>query len=496
MRFLFILISITGAICESTITVLGVPFPVEKFEQVDEQNVVVTISGVSRLLSKEKLDDWVVSNGLSLIQNPTYLGDFAKRASSSGRKDWAAKSIQILCDEGVRLSGKDLIVRDVISQLSDIGPYAKNLDPECAKEIFLNPDLPAPSQISILYKLGALVKEEAQRRVAEYLMEGKSPDRLVSRMLELYGETDIEVSTLKQNLGSFDQLKDAIARGSFSEAQSIVDRLKLTNLAAPVNEMLHEQAKEAKSPGRTLQILSLVISTRPSTFEILGTAVENLSSTDISVLSSDRVLNFARKSEGFSKKIAGIVKDSLKINSFLVAEEGIRALVKVSSFEGEKLAIKMIEKQRALGLFAEAERTASLINRSLTLPERLRLFLLTDGWLLGLTGLSLALLLLLLRVRRKRKKTKPKSPPIDEIGPKFVTMGRATGFDRRKDEYATLLEFFGLSGQVTEREIKNAFRKKIKEVHPDVVEGQDQNFLKTKESYERLLELHNAFNRG
>lgn len=496
MRFLFVLISITGAICDSTITVLGVPFPVEKFEQVDEQNVVVTIGGVSRLLSKEKLDDWVVSNGLSLIQNPKYLGDFAKRASSSGRKDWAAKSIQILCDEGVKLSGKDLIVRDVISQLSDIGPYAKNLDPECAKEIFLNPDLPAPSQISILYKLGPVVKEEAERRVAQYLIEGKSPDRLVSRMLELYGETDIEVSALKENLRSFNQLKDAIARGSFSEAQSIISRLKLTSFAAPVNEMLHEQAKEAKGSGIILQILSLVISTRPSTFEMLGAAIKDLSGTDISVLSSDRVLNFASKSERFSEKVAEIVQDSLKTNSFLIAEEGIRVLLKVSPLEGERLALKLIEKQRALGLFAEAQRTASLINRNLTLTERLRLFLLTDGWLLGLTGLSLALLLILLRVSKKRKSIELKSPSADEIGPKFVTMGRAAGFDRRKDEYATLLEFFGLSGQVTERDIKNAFRKKIKEVHPDVVQGQNQDFLKTKESYERLLELHNAFNRG
>lgn len=495
MRLISIIFLTQLALGEASVTVLGVAFPVDKFEVVDEESVIVTINGVSRLLSKDKLEAWVVEHALGAIKSPRDLGDFTKRAKSSGRIDWALKAVQTLCDEKVVLPGKDIIVRDVISELKDFKNYPKRLDPECAKEIMLNPNLPPPEEVSVLYKLAGAVKEEAEKRVAQGIIEGKSSERLIERMLELYGETDIEISALRNNYLSVTRLQDAITRGSFSEAEKLVLDLKNTGFSVAINEILHEQAKSSDNPGRSLQILSLAISTRPSTFEILDQAISNLSIDDISVFSSDRVLKFASQNDKLISKLKNLTVEALSSNSFLSAEEGIRALISISSKDGEKLALKMMEKQRALGLFAEANRTATLISRKLTFLERLRLFLLSDGWLLGLTGLSLALLLALLRIRRKKKVLKVKIKE-DEVAPKFVTMGRATGFDRRKDEYATLLEYFGLSGQVSEREIKNAFRKKIKEVHPDLVEGQDQNFLKTKESYERLLELHNAFNRG
>ncbi|GEM_PF-4264091 len=495
MRLLSIILFSQLVLAEASVTVLGVSFPVDKFEVVDEESVVVTINGVSRLLSKDKVDAWVVEHALGAIKSPRDLGDFTKRAKASGRIDWALKAIQTLCDEKVVLPGKDIIVRDVISELRDFKDYPKKLDPECAKEIILNPSLTPPEEVSVLYKLAGAVKEEAEKRVAQGIIEGKSSQSLIDRMLELYGETDIEVSALRNNYLQVNRLKDAITRGSFSEAEQLVLELKNTGFSVAINEILHEQAKSSNNPGRSLQILSLAISTRPSTFEILDQAISNLSKDDIPVFTSDRVLKFASQNEKLVFKLKSLTTEALSSNSFLEAEEGIKALISISSKDGEKLALKMMEKQRALGLFTEANRTATLISRKLTFLERLRLFLLSDGWLLGLTGLSLAILLTLLRIRRKKKVIKVKIQENNDT-PKFVTMGRATGFDRRKDEYGTLLEFFGLSGQVTEREIKNAFRKKIKEVHPDLVEGQDQDFLKTKESYERLLELHNAFNRG
>lgn len=494
MRFIFILFLLELALSQTAITILGVKFPVDKYEEVDNNSVIVTIGGISRLLGKDQVEDFIVQNSIGAIKSPNDLSDFTKRAKASGRTDWALRAVQTLCDERVVLSGKDLIVRDVISEFGEFGNYPKALDPECAKEIFLNPDLPPPTNLGILYKLSGVIKEEANKRVP--ILEKKSAERLIGRLLELYGETDLDVQAIKTNFLKFLDLKESLVKGSFNEAEKLVNDLKETSFNVVLNDLIHDGAKSENNAGKTIKILSFALSSRPSTFKILDDAIERLRGEDLLIFSSSKILKFASQSDKFIPKIKDLVNEALSTNSFLIAEEGIKALLEISPSDGERAVIRIIEKQRAVGLFAEADRAAKLLNRNLTFIEKFRLFLFSDGWLLGITGFSLALTLVLFTLKKKRIKVQQLEEENPKEVPKFVTMQRASGLDRRKDEYAILLEFFELSGEVTEREIKNAFRKKIKEVHPDLVEGQNQDFLKTKESYERLLELHNAFNRG
>lgn len=80
-----------------------------------------------------------------------------------------------------------------------------------------------------------------------------------------------------------------------------------------------------------------------------------------------------------------------------------------------------------------------------------------------------------------------------ERGPFVTVRGRPTGLSA---EYIESLTVFGLDASATLKDIKTAYRNKIKDIHPDhQVSGDSKGadeFLRMKDVYERLLEIRRA----
>ena len=71
------------------------------------------------------------------------------------------------------------------------------------------------------------------------------------------------------------------------------------------------------------------------------------------------------------------------------------------------------------------------------------------------------------------------------------------GYERniyeREDEYSRLLKIFGLTDTATEEEIKAAYRKFVKENHPDSAQDSDpermRKFMEIKRAYDRIIDI-------
>ena len=71
------------------------------------------------------------------------------------------------------------------------------------------------------------------------------------------------------------------------------------------------------------------------------------------------------------------------------------------------------------------------------------------------------------------------------------------GYERnmgeQDDEYSRLLKVFGLTDAATEEEIKAAYRKYVKENHPDSSRTSDpdhlKRFMEVKKTYDRLVDI-------
>ncbi len=79
--------------------------------------------------------------------------------------------------------------------------------------------------------------------------------------------------------------------------------------------------------------------------------------------------------------------------------------------------------------------------------------------------------------------------------------GYASGNVKQVDEYSRLLEFFKLTDAASEEEIKEAYRKYVRENHPDMNNSDPEKikkFQEVKSIYERIMDIkRNSFmNRG
>jgi DnaJ domain len=130
--------------------------------------------------------------------------------------------------------------------------------------------------------------------------------------------------------------------------------------------------------------------------------------------------------------------------------------------------------------------------------------------LIGLTfafptaAIALYILARVHRYRGTQREVAPKPKRRDKKLPGYMTPIEVEDDDTvLEDEYSRLLRMFGLRDSASESDIKQAYRHKMKQLHPDKkpeeVESQDENseqFRELKHAYDRILEIRGSWFRG
>lgn len=520
-----LIFSIASQIQAESHTVLGLRIPIEKLENVDDKSVVVQIAGnQSRLIEKSALDEYVVSEGLrpEIVKNlsPQELASFIESSVNNQKTSWVAHGISVLCQTSQEASSKDPILKSsinfLVSQkylepLLKLIPKPDQFDEICAAPIFIPvSELKIASPISYLYKFSSSIKSQIRQNVINSLTEGnkQAANTNLENLVFLYGDADSDVDLLKKALIALQEAEDHLKEGRSIELASRTKLLNEAGFQGVWDSILEREAKTLINEGNAEKALNILSLQRVSSGEILVSALKALNKDNISVFTNEttkfRIIETANSHPKFIKEISDSIESalgaSIKSGQLLGSSEALEILSAIGSSSSDEIIYSAGLYQAKQGNFQKAQAIFSLLKRPLNLSERLKLFILTRGLILSLIigGFGISLLLyFILKSRKQKIKVAPKQVEEEETErPRFVTSATWGRVQVGDPEYRDLLNFFNLPIDATEKDIKNAFRKKIKEVHPDVNNNSSDEklFIQTKENYERLLTLIEARN--
>jgi len=156
--------------------------------------------------------------------------------------------------------------------------------------------------------------------------------------------------------------------------------------------------------------------------------------------------------------------------------------------------------------FAQGRRSELDLHGGLSFSQKLKLLIRGQSLeLLMLLGFALLGALLvtfaLYGVLKILEKSKGKMTKLEDRNqPGFLGSHQAEGFLTRQDEYSRLLQLFDLTDTCTENDIKKAYRRKMKELHPDSGKSlNDQEmveFRDLQEAYEKILTMRKSWFMG
>ena len=176
-----------------------------------------------------------------------------------------------------------------------------------------------------------------------------------------------------------------------------------------------------------------------------------------------------------------------------------------SSLELNKLFFKKIQILHSQGLrhlvLADLETKSNFLN----MQQRVWLFLrgyylfllITIGFLI-----SLYFLIKYLKIKYGQEKLDSFDEPVQDTG---NLSSKIKSLNSQIQEYKSLLSFFELKDTCVAKDIKKAYRKRVKEFHPDLNNGAEQknltidpnnDFIEITKKYESLLALHNQYKKN
>lgn len=366
--------------------------------------------------------------------------------------------------------------------------------------------------------------QETIAKAQQILSEGSSPDlvtikRIVQAVLpagDPTGETLAYLASLS------DRIEHFVAIGNLTSLAAmrtdIHNSVGLKVLESRLTRRAHALAEENElsgNPEAALELLGLILPTyrTDETISLGARAIGLLNQREApqivpdpwvfdlpvvqeviaQVLQSDpgAKLSLAQIYSRFVPKFAH-VGDSVRAEKYFAEVLRLRP---DPNEENNVLRSSIVETDGAgkAGEFTEA-RVAELKEAG-RLPFKLKVHLLFEGYfgvflpiiliasLFGVLVSGAAFLLRNVRLPRisfKRERT----------APGYMKASGAT------DEYSRLLSMFGLDDRATEEEIKKAFRKKMKELHPDVGDispGATEEFQRLKLAYERITQIRSSW---
>lgn len=508
-------------------TVLGLRIPIEKLENVDDKSVIVQIAGnQSRLIERTGLDEYVVSEGLrpDIVKNvsPQELISFIESAINSQKTSWVAHGVSVLCQASQEASSKDPILKSSLSyltsqnfieQLLRLIPKPEQFDEVCAAPIIIPAsELKITTPVSYLYKFSSSIKSQIRQLVIDSLSHGntEAAKSHLANLVFLYGEADSDVDLLKKAMVALQEAEHYLKEGRNTELSVRVKLLNEAGLQRAWDLILEQAAKDSINEGNSEKALKILSLQKISSAELLVSALKTLNKDNLSVFSNEttksRIIETANDFPEFRKEISSLIESVLSAaigsGQLLGSSEALEILSSIGSSSSDEIIYSAGLYQARQGNEQKAHNIFSLLKRPLNFNEKLKLLILTQGLtislIIGVFGISLILYFMV-----RSQKLKPKNiskhhqeEDDEQERPKFVTSATWGRVQVGDPEYLELLNFFNLPIDATEKDIKNAFRKKIKEVHPDVSNNSSDEklFIQTKDNYERLLTLLEARN--
>ncbi len=552
LRPLLVLISIAASLCSplssysESFTIDGLTFTVDELAVVDDTTVKVRIGENTRIVDRLSLEDYVVRETFSNEErggeySPEALLAFSQENLKRGNSERAERALEVL------VHSRKVDPSSLLLLLSSLEKSPATVQP--LKNILLREEGRSPgknivalllvleqldpewlrtqgSRVEVLYTDALKIsgKELVLRRLNEKDLQGAFA--LVNSISRILGREDPDLSKFKaletrlQEVDSTDALDKLTPLIDISKRDAELEEA----LRPYLIDALHHEAQqviEAGDSARALVILSRINFQRrtPTTHELVGKALATVGRTSFNgFFDRDVTLMLSELS----------LKDSVIRDQYiqLLATQVIASFRRGSSTKGEVLFLRLLEInpdpsqfndglriQKALEYIAQedranAEKEIGNVKTGISLDQQWLLF--TQGYYIGFTWLFIALFSPLaaafiffkfprFRLIRGFKSLIGRSSPEKEEAARsesekiFVSAQNRATINPRLKEYTTLLTKLGVSSDAKGSEIKNAYRKCVKDAHPDTnqdIQGlASERFIDLTNTYERILEL-------
>lgn len=513
-----------------SITILGVDFPVERLTHSEDSTVIVTLNGESRLIPKSSLNEFVIKGVFSkafrekLSLSGSQIEKFIIEALNNQNYEWVALSLASYCDEGFAQAGKRGFIQGLFAREKDIflktNEYFEksiniaHFDSECSELIYragvYYPELVKNGYLKLIYKLAPSIKELFKQGFTQSLTSDDESNTLLNSYQVLYGETDPLVDYFNKRKQLISSISENVSHKRWLNLKNNIDTIEPEEIGV-ISQFLSHQAADLCSKELLIDCLSMlscipVEGFRSDIPSMIKKSFERKISLDNEIFLRKDLLKFlgrvSLKSPEVKVEFEDMLTSKLEDSSGIFDFELLSLLHEISTDKSRAVGISIAKNLYAANNTDDAKKIINNFVPNLTFFERVslhasRLFH-SLFFLLSAAG-TLLTALGCIRYSKVSKRHIDNSGSATSSGeyqppPRFVSEIKINLDTPRRVEINACLHYFGLSENANEKEIKNAYRKRIKDVHPDAL-GSGQNteanaeFLKTQEIYERLTEL-------
>lgn len=527
------------------LTICGLEFDVDKLNPVDDANDKVVMFGQSWLVPKAKLEAFVVGKYFERREGIVHFG-FEPLA------DCVASSITAKQDELAYRSLAALLsypsqAGQSVPAFLDTGPFEPRV-----LEVFQRALLIAGPQVSqpvlaarLLFHLGMQDSAWIRKNVSPLIFNFANPlkqfgdnrfnaalkagnvaraTQVLKFLNELFGANDETVRGLMTRQSKINEILTGLSKPDATEWQPYLEKLRgdpvLAELIAPqISEKLLEEAQRAGEKGeheRALMILAMIDPAKhgEGSFAIVSAALAGLDEKGSAALAHPEVAALVSAAADVNEEVRKRLVD--RVEKELHALLAYNKVAESEAFFGKLLELRpdpnpinddiRIEQARAylsLGQEASAKDKIRNVHFGFSVSRWGRLlFFWMRAYPLFVAVMALipivgAALIGFVLFRRAKKEAEP--PPVVEEEetidplPKFVVSGLKETVNPEYREYVTCLKVFGLKAGADLAAIKNAYRKAVKEYHPDMNKKAEamasEVFVEMTKTYERLLEI-------
>ncbi len=536
--------SITTCAFAEQRNIRGISFSVTELRPTGAGYTAVVLGGESRLVEDARIDAFIVeqyfkNRDLFLTLSTKQVEDFVSQAVQDGDIDSASLALQGLFEFG------DATSAPVVAFIEKLQEWPQTI--ELFKRVLPNisTSTVSPRIVSvivtaigmrdlhwirehtprILYTNTEELRNYLRSRVYEYIRDQRvsEAEPLATLMKEIFSADDPEVKSLQlllvklQSLLSGDLQNQHAIPLSLSELSGN-DPVLLRYLAPIYVDTLNQRALAALKDNEAEKALTLVsmidLERRtPATHSLLIEALQALPAGSELLLQNQKIQDYAvfisQKDsfvrEAYIESIELIIGDRIGKGLLIEARVAFEALSRVRPdpnslndavrIKGAKRLIEDGRGEKANQLLGDVRTGVPIFSRFSIFTAKLFNAPLILGFvLLGFVGVIWVLWYILNRAERPQQIAVQYEVEDDEEEqrPAFVTArggGKGGGLPQ---EYLECLHEFGLTQSSSMKDIKTAFRNRVKDIHPDnqQVSGEDPaEFIRIKAVYERLLEI-------
>lgn len=531
----------------------GLSFPVDEIAPVDAKNVRVSLFGTAEIVSRDKIESYVIQKYFSSpehVSNFSFetLREFIKTSVKDDRFDQAVAAFEALCvRDGVSRSKEILdLLRALEASFSNL-EFFKRLFPgtqesHCPDEIvaealfqagFTDREWLRAKGLREVYVHDASLRAVTEQKAYQAGLAHNFDE--MARVVDFYGiafgAEDSRALELKAIVSKIQLAVEEMKRGELDALYPIIDLSRsgnwLSEMLFPLLiEKMHEGASEAierHDEERALTVLSHIdIKKRtPTTHDLILKAVRALVPNERPVILDSAValmlrtvsIGDARVRQAYTSYLDRLFLffiDHSMVDSVNTHFDKLTLLRPDPDAANDRIRLKQISAYLRQNRIHSATEELAQIESGVPLLYKLRFalgglyfdqqyFVVAIASVLGAAVILFAISLFLrlkvwvLEAFRSRKPS-PTQEVEDEIPPTFVQSGFIRSMSPSMVEYRECLSVFGLVPGVTLKEIKAAYRMAVKEVHPDLQKKLDadasERFINMTKTYERILELH------